>query len=57
MSTKLKRAAAVTAITLSLGTIAAPMASAATPSSNLPGVNQTGSVTICVPFGSVVFCF
>ncbi|MGN2639162.1 hypothetical protein ACTD5D_23955 [Nocardia takedensis] len=56
MSSKAKRAAAVAAIALSLGAIAAPAASAATPSAQLPGVTQTGSIAICVPLGSVVVC-
>ncbi|WP_405182287.1 hypothetical protein [Nocardia sp. NBC_01377] len=57
MSSKARRVFAATAITLSLGVIAAPIASAATPSSTSPGVTQTGSVVLCFPLGSVEVCF
>ncbi|MBH0780799.1 hypothetical protein [Nocardia bovistercoris] len=56
MTMKARKVAAAAAIALSLGAIAAPAASAATTSSDIPGVNQTGSVGICVNLGSVYVC-
>lgn len=60
MSTKAIKIAAATAMTLSLGTVAAPMASAhTTPSVVSPSNSATpvgGSVVLCFPLGSVAFC-
>ncbi len=54
MSTRITKICAATAIVLSFGLIAGPAASAETPSE--AATPATGSVFICVPLGSVVWC-
>ncbi|MEU4843191.1 hypothetical protein [Nocardia testacea] len=52
MSTRITKIFAATAITLSLGAFAAPIASAATPTA----APVTGSVILCLPLGSATVC-
>lgn len=54
---KFRKAAAVAAIAVALGAVVAPAASAATPSGTSPSASDIdGSVAICFPLGSVVWC-
>ncbi|WP_433566101.1 hypothetical protein ACQP1O_13240 [Nocardia sp. CA-151230] len=57
MSSKMIKFVAAIAIALPLGVVAAPAASAATPSSTSTAVIPAdGSIAICFPLGSVVWC-
>lgn len=54
---KFRKAAAVAAIAVALGAVVAPAASAATPSGTAPAASDIdGSVALCFPLGSVVWC-
>lgn len=55
MTTKMIKAVAATSMALSLGFIAAPVASAATTPAP-PPAEPVVTIAVCVPFGSVIFC-
>ncbi|MET9288297.1 hypothetical protein ACWEPH_08550 [Nocardia beijingensis] len=55
MSTRITKFVAATAMAASLGVIAAPAASAETTPSNT-ATPVWGSVVLCIPLGSAVWC-